>query len=101
MNFTSFISLQKLDAGVYTVLCQGKILTTALFSVVILKKEISIEKWFWLVVLFAGVSLITYNVTNRSAALQGTAQDVLIGVGLTSLQVSLSGLISVYFELVM
>merc|ERR1740123_2127243 len=67
MNLISFISISRIDAGTSTTLQQGKILTTAIFSVLFLSKHLSSGKWICLLGLFSGVSLISYSVTQVSA----------------------------------
>jgi solute carrier family 35 (UDP-sugar transporter), member A1/2/3 len=57
-NNLLFIALSNLDAATYQVTYQLKILTTALFSVAMLGKKLDSLKWFSLVILMAGVSLV-------------------------------------------
>lgn len=57
-NSLSFLALSHLDAATYQIMGQLKILTTALISVHILKKRLSNFKWFSLLILVAGVSLL-------------------------------------------
>lgn len=56
-NNLLYIALANLDAAAYQVCYQLKILTTALFSVYLLKRKISTVRWLSLVLLLAGVSL--------------------------------------------
>jgi UDP-sugar transporter A1/2/3 len=56
-NNLLFIALSSLDAATYQVTYQLKILTTAMFSVFMLGKQIDSTKWVSLVILMAGVSL--------------------------------------------
>lgn len=57
-NNLLFIALSNLDAATYQVTYQLKILTTALFSVLMLGKKLDMFKWVSLVILMAGVSLV-------------------------------------------
>jgi len=57
-NNLLFIALTNLDAATYQVTYQLKILTTALFSVLLLKKQIKSVQWLALLVLTIGVSLV-------------------------------------------
>ena len=57
-NNLLFISLSNLDAATYQVTYQLKILTTALFSVLMLGKKLDALKWISLVLLMSGVSLV-------------------------------------------
>jgi UDP-sugar transporter A1/2/3 len=60
-NNLLFIALSSLDAATYQVTYQLKILTTAMFSVFMLGRQIDSTKWVSLVILMAGVSLAQVN----------------------------------------
>src|SRR5947207_4117107 len=57
-NNLQYIAISNLDAATYQVICQLKILTTALFSVILLHRSLSIQKWASLVLLTFGVVLV-------------------------------------------
>lgn len=57
-NNLLFIALSNLDAATYQVTYQLKILTTALFSVLMLGRKLDSFKWVSLVLLMIGVSLV-------------------------------------------
>ena len=57
-NNLLYIALSNLDAATYQVTYQLKILTTALFSVLMLGMKLDSFKWISLVLLMAGVSLV-------------------------------------------
>lgn len=57
-NNLLFVALSNLDAATYQVTYQLKILTTALFSVLMLGKKLDSIKWVSLVILMLGVSLV-------------------------------------------
>jgi UDP-sugar transporter A1/2/3 len=57
-NNLLFVALSNLDAATYQVTYQLKILTTALFSTLMLGKKLDSLKWISLVMLMLGVSLV-------------------------------------------
>lgn len=57
-NFFQFIAISNLDAATFQVTYQFKILPTALFSVLILKRRLSLRKWVALALLMIGVAII-------------------------------------------
>lgn len=57
-NNLLFYALSLLDAATYQVTYQLKILTTAMFSVWMLKRRISKQQWFSLVLLIVGVAFV-------------------------------------------
>lgn len=57
-NNLLYLALTNLDAATYQVCYQLKILTTALFSAVLLNRKFSRQKWFALVVLTVGVAIV-------------------------------------------
>jgi UDP-sugar transporter A1/2/3 len=63
-NNLLFIALSNLDAATYQVTYQLKILTTALFSVLMLGKKLDSCKWVSLVILMAGVSFVQVSSIN-------------------------------------
>uniref|UniRef100_A0A915E0V5 UDP-galactose transporter n=1 Tax=Ditylenchus dipsaci TaxID=166011 RepID=A0A915E0V5_9BILA len=57
-NFLLYVAIEHLDAGTYMVTYQLKVLTTALFTVIMLKRRLSIPQWLSLVVLCVGVAIV-------------------------------------------
>ncbi|CAB4014793.1 UDP-N-acetylglucosamine transporter isoform X2, partial [Paramuricea clavata] len=57
-NNLLYLALSNLDAATYQVTYQLKILTTALFSVLLLGKQLGKLKWLSLVILMFGVTLV-------------------------------------------
>lgn len=57
-NALAHVALRCLDAGVYSVLVQVRLLTTGLFSVLFLGRHLTLQHWRALVVLLAAVLLV-------------------------------------------
>jgi UDP-sugar transporter A1/2/3 len=67
-NFLLYVAIENLDAGTYMVTYQMKILTTAMFTVLMLKRKISIPQWLSLVVLCAGVAVVQISARQSAKA---------------------------------
>jgi UDP-sugar transporter A1/2/3 len=57
-NNLQYFAVSLLDAATFQVTYQMKILTTALFSVIMLKRSLSGQKWFSLILLTAGIFIL-------------------------------------------
>ena len=75
MNILSFVALQYIGAGEFTICAQLKILTTAGFSTLILKTNLSSTKWRALALLVLGCILVASPSFNNS--LTKTVQSTL------------------------
>ncbi|CAI5448959.1 unnamed protein product [Caenorhabditis angaria] len=60
-NFLLYVAVDNLPAATYMVTYQLKILTTAVFTVLVLKRKLSIQQWMALLVLFSGVVIVQYD----------------------------------------
>eukprot|EP01053_Blabericola_migrator_P003662 Blabericola_migrator_1__3661@NODE_2098_length_3279_cov_78_729763_g1329_i0_p1_GENE_NODE_2098_length_3279_cov_78_729763_g1329_i0NODE_2098_length_3279_cov_78_729763_g1329_i0_p1_ORF_typecomplete_len396_score56_05Nuc_sug_transp/PF04142_15/8_2e101CRTlike/PF08627_10/1_4e17CRTlike/PF08627_10/98TPT/PF03151_16/6_4e11UAA/PF08449_11/6_5e02UAA/PF08449_11/1_7e10SLC35F/PF06027_12/5_5e10PUNUT/PF16913_5/9_6e06PUNUT/PF16913_5/1_1e03EamA/PF00892_20/8_5e02EamA/PF00892_20/3_8e05EamA/PF00892_20/7_2TMEM234/PF10639_9/2 len=99
-NNLLFIALSNMSPATYQVTYQLKILSTAVLSVLILKKWLSIDKWASLIMLTAGVALIQVPASEgpqsaNEALMQGN--PVLGTVAVLSACMT-SGFAGVYFE---
>ena len=82
-------------------LSQLKLLTTAVFSVVILRKELNCFKWVSLFILFIGISLVQYDNFQQSYSINVTDEathNPIIGFLAVLGATSLSGFVGVYVE---
>lgn len=97
MNILSFVSLRNISAGMFTIFAQTKIITTATFSTIMLKRQYSWTKWRALVALLMGVLLFSQPIWGGSSStVQGG--DAFIGTLAVLIEVTLSGFASIYFE---
>lgn len=107
-NILAFYALERVEASVYTVLSQGKIVTTAVFAIMFLGRQISATKWRALVLLVVGCCLVASPAFNRNVcgpeldsaggAKDTTEGSAMMGVCSVIIMVSISGYSSIYFE---
>eukprot|EP00980_Cylindrotheca_fusiformis_P010325 scaffold2299_cov131-Cylindrotheca_fusiformis.AAC.12 len=99
MNIISFVSLRNISAGMFTIFAQCKILTTAVFSSIILRRHYSWTKWRALVALMMGVLLFSEPIwgdPEKRKSIEGG--NAVVGTVAVLIEVSLSGFASIYFE---
>jgi UDP-sugar transporter A1/2/3 len=101
-NNVLFVAATELDAPVFQVLYQLKILTTALFTIIILGKSITMVQWGALFLLACGVAVVQLS----TSAAASTSADSLVDVSSSSTKglmavaaaCMLSGFCGVWFE---
>ncbi len=109
MNILSFVALQYIGAGEFTICAQLTILTTAGFAVLVLKTTLSSTKWRALALLVLGCILVASPSFHHDSAPSGTTEtsgsslsgaEVLqiFGYAAVLTEVVLSGFASIYFE---
>ncbi|KAK6176238.1 hypothetical protein SNE40_014558 [Patella caerulea] len=98
-NNLLFLAVSNLDAATFQVTYQLKILTTAIFSVFMLKRELAKLQWVSLLVLFAGVSIVQLQTDNNTKTpTVGVTQNPFTGLVAVIISCVLSGFAGVYFE---
>ncbi|XP_014209199.1 UDP-galactose translocator [Copidosoma floridanum] len=97
-NNLLYISASNLDAATYQVSYQLKILTTAFFAVVILKKTLRRIQWGALVILLTGVILVQLAQGGPQTVPSGIEQNRLLGFTAALTACFLSGFAGIYFE---
>ncbi|XP_011499789.1 PREDICTED: UDP-galactose translocator [Ceratosolen solmsi marchali] len=97
-NNLLYLSASNLDAATYQVTYQLKILTTAFFAVVILKRSLLRIQWGALLILLAGVILVQLAHSENKAVPSGMDQNRLVGFSAALAACFLSGFAGIYFE---
>ncbi|RDB22162.1 UDP-galactose transporter [Hypsizygus marmoreus] len=112
-NSLQFVAISNLPVASFQVTYQMKILTTAAFSVVLLRKKLSSTKWLSLFFLAIGVGIVQIQTSSRHTAppkhtTVGSAHDFHVhvmspmkGFGAVTAACFTSGLAGVYFEMVL
>lgn len=98
-NSLQYVSMALLSAPVFQVLYQMKIITTALFSVLLLAKRLGALQWFSIVTLAGGVALVQLSQLGESGS--GNQSNSLGGLISVLLSCLTSGFAGVYFEMVL
>jgi len=97
-NNLLFIALSNLDAAVYQVTYQLKILTTAVFSVTMLNKTLNSYQIIALIVLSAGVACVQLATQSGSGSTIGEQGNAFLGLVCVLLACMSSGFAGVYTE---
>ncbi|XP_050412815.2 UDP-galactose translocator, partial [Patella vulgata] len=97
-NNLLYLAVSNLDAATFQVTYQLKILTTAIFSVFMLKREIAKLQWVSLLILFAGVSVVQLQADSNNTKTPTVMQNPFKGLVAVVISCVLSGFAGVYFE---
>ncbi|XP_035720953.1 UDP-galactose translocator-like [Vespa mandarinia] len=98
-NNLLYVSASNLDAATYQVTYQLKILTTAFFAVVILRRSLRNTQWSALILLVIGVVLVQLAQSGTTVTLpSGIQQNHLLGFTAALSACFLSGFAGIYFE---
>ena len=106
-NNLQYVAATNLEAATFQVSYQMKILTTAAFSVLLLRKQLSASQWVALFFLAIGVGIVQIQTgasdSTKTASLlfQGTSMNALKGFLAVVAACFTSGLAGVYFEMVL
>jgi UDP-sugar transporter A1/2/3 len=96
-----YVAISNLDAAVFQVTYQAKILTTALFSVLLLNRKLSRQQIGGLLLLTLGVALVQLDKVDENASKSYQEQHQWVGVLAVLGACCTSGFGGVYFELVL
>ena len=95
-NNLQYVAVSNLGAAVFQVTYQMKILTTALFSVLLLGKKLTGVQWGSLVTLFVGVGMV--QLSSKATEKSSQEQNQLLGLTAVIFSCLSSGFAGVYFE---
>ena len=90
-----YVAVSNLDAAVFQVAYQGKIISTAVFAYLILGKRISLVQVFSLLLLLTGVSIVQLSSLTIQVA---SGENVSLGLCAVVAACCTSGFASIYFE---
>ncbi|XP_010863595.1 UDP-galactose translocator isoform X2 [Esox lucius] len=99
-NNLQYVAISNLPAATFQVTYQLKILTTALFSVLMLRKSLSRIQWVSLLLLFTGVAVVQVEQEGKQkeSTVTGTSQNYAKGLLAVIVSCLSSGFAGVYFE---
>ncbi|XP_075995892.1 UDP-galactose translocator isoform X1 [Genypterus blacodes] len=98
-NNLQYVAISNLPAATFQVTYQLKILTTALFSVLMLRKSLSRVQWFSLLLLFSGVAVVQVQQEgNKETSSSNSGQNYMMGLIAVVISCLSSGFAGVYFE---
>lgn len=96
-NNLLYVSAANLDAATYQVTYQLKILTTAVFAVIMLRKKLIPTQWGSLLILVLGVALVQLSQGGETRIIN-VAQNRFLGFSAALGACCLSGFAGIYFE---
>ncbi|XP_040261070.1 UDP-galactose translocator [Bufo bufo] len=97
-NNLQYVAISNLPAATFQVTYQLKILTTALFSVLLLRKSLSRLQWGSLVILFIGVAIVQSEQSGGKESVAASGQNYIAGLIAVGVSCLSSGFAGVYFE---
>lgn len=102
-NTLLYVALSNLSAPLFQVTYQGKLLTTALVSVVLLNRRYNMKQWICLTTLGFGVAAVVLGETKAKddAPQELNDQNMIVGLIAVSISCLSSALAGVYFEKVL
>jgi len=100
-NNLLYFALSNLDAATYQVCYQLKILTTAVFSMILLQRKFSLKKWAALILLTVGVSIVQISGNRDDSKSESEKHSQFVGLVAVLCATCTSGFSGVYFEKVL
>ncbi|XP_039298591.1 UDP-galactose translocator isoform X2 [Nilaparvata lugens] len=100
-NNLLYLSAANLDATTNQVTYQLKILTTAVFAVIMMKRRLLALQWMALLVLVIGIVLVQITESTDKIGKNNPDQNRLIGIAAALGSCCLSGFAGIYFEMIL
>ncbi|CAL8369860.1 unnamed protein product [Lota lota] len=98
-NNLQYVAISNLPAATFQVTYQLKILTTALFSVLMLRRTLSKLQWLSLLLLFTGVAIVQVQQEGKKESVSDSSnQNYWVGLVAVVISCLSSGFAGVYFE---
>ncbi|CAI5445232.1 unnamed protein product [Caenorhabditis angaria] len=99
-NNLDFVGLENLDAGVYQVTTQLKVVSTALFMMLFLGRKFSLRRWIAITMLMFGVAFVQMNNTPASEMnkRKESAENYILGLSAVLATCITAGFAGVWFE---
>lgn len=97
-NNCLYVAAEHLDTATYQITYQLKILTTAIFAVIILKRSLIKTQWLSLLILIIGVAMVQLSDAKESNVATSAHQNKFFGFCVALFACVLSGLAGIYFE---
>lgn len=100
-NNLDIVALSNLDAGTYQVTTQLKVVTTAVFMMLILGRRFSLRRWIAIFLLFLGVAAVQLNALEDKAEVKAMGGNYIVGVIAVLITCAIAGFAGVYFEMML
>ena len=100
-NLISYPALERVPVSVFASVSQLKVLTTAFFTVLLLKKPVSLRRWRTLTTLMLGVIVVTLTTAPDDDKHSATNARYYLGAFLSFIQTCLTGFACVALELLL
>ncbi|VBB26899.1 unnamed protein product [Acanthocheilonema viteae] len=95
-NNLDFVALSNLNAGIYHITTQLKVVSTAIFMIIILGRRFSFTRWLAIFLLFSGVAAVELSIKERNV--MKNDENYMVGLGAVLLTCVTAGFAGVYFE---
>lgn len=103
-NSLLYVALGNLTAPLFQVTYQGKLVTTAIVSVLLLNRTYNVQQWICLVILSLGVAIVVLGESggsSSSSSNKSNEQNLVLGLTCVTISCFSSAFAGVYFEKVL